>query len=322
MRIAITGGSGFIGLACAEALTARRHEVTLLDLAPPPPEFVGHPALGSARYLRVDVCDAQSLAQSLEQLQPDGIVHLAALTPNEHMERNCAAAIVAVNVTGTATVLDAARKVGCRRIVVLSSVAVYGSSGADFGELDAVNETTPLRPNSLYGITKRAGEDVALRFGDLTDLDVTILRLGPVFGPWERHGAARPDLSPHAEILRQAAPRLANDMRADWLYSRDAGEAIALVVEHEGLGGRTFNLGAGAQSTPGEWAFAAGLPIPAIAPEKPTVACRIPQRRPPLSITCLQAAIPYAGTRPTQAAAADHMAWLDSLGLAAKRAFR
>ncbi|ORE95136.1 NAD(P)-dependent oxidoreductase [Aurantimonas sp. 22II-16-19i] len=322
MKIAITGGSGFVGLAAAEAIAARGHDVALFDLSAPTAAFRSHPAIAGARFVRADICDGAMLAEAFAAERPEALLHLAALTSNEAMERRGAARIIAVNVGGTATTLEAAAKAGCRRIVALSSIAVYGSRRKDFGTAESLDETTPLCPDTLYGITKRAGEEVAHRLAELHDLELTVLRLGPIFGPWERPGEARPDLSPHAQILAQAAPRLVNEMRADWLYSRDAGAAIAAVVEAAGLGGKTFNLGAGSLSTPREWAAATGIALPEISADAPTVTSRIPPSRPPLAIERLRAAIGAAGTRPITQAAADHMAWLDSVGVKPARATR
>lgn len=315
MKIAITGGSGFVGLAAAEALAARGHDVVILDLAAPPAGFWSHPAIAGARFTRADICDGEMLAQVFAAERPDVLLHLAALTSNEAMERQDAARIVAVNVGGTATTLEAAARAGCRRVVALSSIAVYGSRRQDFGDIDSLDETMPPCPDTLYGITKQAGEAVAHRLAELHELELTVLRLGPIFGPWERPGEARPDLSPHAQILAQPAPRLASEMRADWLYSRDAGQAIAAVVDTAGLGGKTFNLGAGSLSTPHEWAAAAGIAAPEIAPDAPTVTSRIPPSRPPLAIERLRSAIGAAGTRPITDAAADHMVWLASVNM-------
>lgn len=320
MKIAIIGGSGFVGLAAAEALGARGHDVALLDLAAPPAEFRSHPALHRTHFVQADICDGATLAEVFAAERPDALLHVAALTSNEAMERHAATRIVAVNVGGTATTLEVAANAGCRRIVTLSSIAVYGSRRTDFGAAETLDETAPLRPDTLYGITKRAGEEVATRLAELHDLDLTILRLGPIFGPWERPGEARPDLSPHAQILTQPAPRLVNEMRADWLYSRDAGEAIAAVIETAGLGKKTFNLGAGSLSTPLEWAAAARIAIPEVAPDAPTVTSRIPPSRPPLAVERLREAVGHAGTRPIAEAAADHMAWLKSLDMTTTRA--
>ncbi len=317
MKIAITGGSGFVGLAAAEALLARGHDVVSFDLSAPPAEFLSHPSLDKVRFVHADICCETMLAEAFASERPDALLHVAALTSNEAMERDGATRIVAVNIGGTATTLEAAAKAGCRRIVALSSIAVYGSRRTDFGDAEALEETAPLCPDTLYGITKRAGEDVAKRLAELHDLELTILRLGPIFGPWERPGEARPDLSPHAQILAQPAPRLVNEMRADWLYSRDAGQAIAAVAETDGLGGETFNLGAGSLSSPREWAAASGIPLPEISVDAPTVSSRIPPLRPPLAIARLQAAVGHAGTRPIAEAAADHMAWLTTVGMKA-----
>lgn len=316
MRIAITGGSGFLGLAVAEAASARGHDVLLLDLSPPPAAFARHPSLSGVTFAAADVCDGARLARQIEDFGAEAIVHLAAITANAALERAAAQRIVEVNVGGTAAVLQAAATARVRRIVHLSSIAVYGSFGHDPDGSETLLEDTRRQPDSLYGITKQAAEAVAARLAVVHDLGLTVLRLGPLFGPWEHTGAARPDLSPHAQILRLgAAARLPHALQADWLYSRDAAAAIVLVLERGDLRGETFNLGAGRRSTPAEWAAAARLPEPVVDAHAPTVTARIPQGRPPMDIRRLSAACGYEGTREIASAAADHMAWLQSAGL-------
>ncbi|GGD10855.1 NAD-dependent epimerase/dehydratase family protein [Aureimonas glaciei] len=316
MKIAITGGSGFLGLAVAEAAAARGHEVLLLDLSPPPAAFARHAALSGVAFAATDVCDSAALVRHAVDFGAETIVHLAAITANAALERTAAQRIVDINVGGTAAVLQAAATAGIRRIVHLSSIAVYGSIGRDPGGAETLREDSRLSADSLYGISKQAAEDVARRLAVVHDLGLTILRLGPLFGPWEHTGAARPDLSPHAQILRLGSDaRLPHAMRADWLYSRDAAAAIVLVLERGDLGGETLNLGAGRSSTPAEWAAAARLPEPVLDAQSPNVTARIPPGRPPMDIRRLSAACGYAGTRDIALAAADHMAWVRSAGL-------
>lgn len=99
-------------------------------------------------------------------------------------------------------------------------------------------------------------------------------------------------------------------MTGDWLYSRDAGAAIAAVARRPKTQG-LFNLGAGRREAPTEWAVAIGLPPPTIDPERPNIVARAPSTRPALDIARLRAAIGFAGGRATAEAAADHAGWLN-----------
>ncbi|QDL94489.1 NAD(P)-dependent oxidoreductase (plasmid) [Paroceanicella profunda] len=310
-RVAITGGAGFIGLAAAEALLAGGHAVRALDLAAPPAAFLAHPALAGLDVQPCDTTDGEALCAALRAFGADALIHLAAMTPDAETARSRAGQVVAVNVGGTVAAVEAAARAGVSRVLMLSSVAVYGGSGPWSGA--TLTEDTALRPDSLYGVTKQAAEGLALHLGAARGLTLTVLRLGPVFGPWERPGALRPDLSPHGrllELLAEGAPAvLPHEMRGDWLYSRDAGRGIALALGAPGGGSRVFNLGAGRLSTPSDWAGAAGLPRPDIDPARATVAARVRPGRPMLDISALRAFCGHAGGRPLADAAADHMAW-------------
>lgn len=301
MRIVITGGAGFIGLAAAEALATAGHAVHLLDLAPPPRMPAG------VTFAVLDATDSAALASALDGA--DALLPFAALTPDAAAERRAADRIVAVNIGGIAAALQATAMAGTPRVVMLSSVAVHGGTGPWQGA--TLTESSPVQPDSLYGKTKCSAEAIARHLAALHGIALTVLRLGPVFGPWEREGEARPDLSPHGQILAHLAagrvPVLPHEMRADWLYSRDAGAAVAAVLEHGATG--LYNLGAGHLSSPAEWAVAAGLPPPKIDPARANVTARVVAGRPSLDTAALQQACGFAGSRPLALAARDHMTW-------------
>lgn len=313
MRIAITGGAGFVGLATAEALLKRGHTPLLLDLAPP--QHAGHPALNGARFLPCDVTDAAQVRAALAGAEPDLLIHTAALTPDAKMERAAAAKIIAVNLTGTSNVLDAATALGVRRVFYLSSAAVYGG---DPRPGETLPEDAELRPNSLYGITKEASEKLVRLVAAREGLDATILRLGPLFGAWEVQGAARPSLSAQGQILALdragITPTLPSTMVADWVYSRDVGAALAALAEAPAAAEtETFNLGAGYVSSPLDWAEQMGAPAVVAKDGPANVVARVSDGRPPLDISRLAARIGYRGMRPLPEACADHAAWLDQI---------
>ncbi|WP_118134544.1 NAD(P)-dependent oxidoreductase [Oceanicella sp. SM1341] len=309
MRVAVTGGAGFIGLAAAEALLAAGHDVLALDLAPPPEAFAGHPGLAGLVFARCDVTDQEALTGALRGFGAQALVHLAAMTPDGETARRAAPRVVAVNVGGTVAAVEAAAAAGLGQMLAMSSVAVYGGTGPWAGE--TLREDGPLAPDSLYGVTKQAAEALALHLAAARGLALTVLRLGPVFGPWERPGALRPDLSPHGRLLQLAAACtpavLPHAMAGDWLYSRDAGAGIAAALVAGG--GGVFNLGAGRLSTPADWAAAAGLPAPGTDPARANVTARVTPGRPMLDTAALARHCGYPGARPLAEAAADHMEW-------------
>jgi nucleoside-diphosphate-sugar epimerase len=244
MRMTITGGTGFVGLAIAEALIARGDTVSLFGTGALPPAIGDHPALRGARFLSGDVRSAPDLALAIEE-GTDVLIHGAAVTPDAAMEAERPRDVVSVNVDGTLAALSRAREAGVGRVVVLSSVAVYGN-GTRLGEA-TLDEDKPPAPSTLYGITKLAAEQAAMRLGELWSMDVRVIRLGPAFGPWEYRTGLRPLLSPPRQVLDQALETgrcvLSRAVRGDFIHSRDAARSIVEVASRHTLPYRLFNLG-------------------------------------------------------------------------------
>lgn len=245
MAILITGGTGFIGLAIAEALLARGQEVILFGAAPAPDNLANHPSLAGAKVVLGDIGAGGDLDRAFAG-GIEAVIHGAAITPDADMESRDPDRIANVNIGGTIALLSKARAAGVQRVLALSSVAVYGyNHRIDGPELD--EDKTPAAPQTLYGITKLAAERTALRLADLWQLDLRVVRLGPAFGPWEYSTGVRPVLSPHRQVMDLAHAGkpcvLPRDMAGDFIYSRDAGRAVADLLECEHPTRRVFNLG-------------------------------------------------------------------------------
>jgi nucleoside-diphosphate-sugar epimerase len=248
----------------------------------------------------------------------DRIVHTAAITAGPKREMTDAHRIVAVNLNGSINVLEQAReRGGIRRIIVLSSVAVYGFSPA--GPSGTYDEQASCpSPASLYGITKLASEQAAVHLGGLYDIDVRVLRLGPVFGPWEHRSGARDTMSPHLQVLEQALAGqevvLPRPMAADWIYSRDAARGVVAVLGSQTLRRRIYNLGAGSKTDLLEWCGHLSRHIDlryrlADAGERASIDDGLRQDRPPLSTVALAADAGFSARHDVAAAARDHLDW-------------
>lgn len=188
-RYLVTGAAGFIGSHVSEALVARGDEVVGVDSFDPYyPRPVKERNLTDLRanprfrFLELDI-----VRDPLPLEGVSAIVHLAAKAGVRPSWENPAAYMEA-NVTGTARVLDAARRGGVDRVVFASSSSVYGDATPPPYREDA----PALEPVSPYGASKRACELVAQTFASGFGLRTALLRLFTVYGPRQR-----PDLAIH-----------------------------------------------------------------------------------------------------------------------------
>jgi nucleoside-diphosphate-sugar epimerase len=170
MRFLVTGGSGFLGVNLVRHLLDRGHDVRSLDLEP----FDYADCKDRIEAIVGDIREVATIERATDGA--DVVVHAAAALPLYSRED-----IFTTDVDGTRNVLEAALSHGVRRVVMISSTAVYGIT-----DKDPVYETDPLVPVGAYGEAKIAAEDVCLEYRE-RGLCVPILRPKTFIGP-ERLG--------------------------------------------------------------------------------------------------------------------------------------
>jgi UDP-glucose 4-epimerase len=172
MRIAVTGGCGFIGSHVVDYLIGDGHDVTVLD--------VGQRWLNPrADYRHADIFDASALDAAVAGA--DAVYHLAGAADVNDVAADPVRA-VRLNVEGTTRVLDAARMAGVGRFVLASTVWVYGAA-VGRGEL---TEDAPIdlrSPGHVYVATKLAAELLVHSYREMYGQHFTILRYGIPYGP-------------------------------------------------------------------------------------------------------------------------------------------
>ena len=247
MRILITGAGGFVGANLVAELgrggyaTVASHHGPigdaikdgLLAVGGPPPEFA-----------RCDVTDAGMVDDLVARLRPSHVVHAAAITPDPRTEIDAADRVVATNELGTLAILRAAARHRVERVVLISSSAVYAGGGPEA----LLDEHAPTcEACGLYAVTKLGAERLCDWATNRLGLDTRIVRLGPVYGPFERPTASRRSPSAvyvAAEValagqpLRCQAPRSSRD----WIHGRDAARGILAVLLSSSLSHRLYNL--------------------------------------------------------------------------------
>jgi len=180
--------------------------------------------------------------------KPDRIVHAAAITAVDPItEAQLGARMVEVNVMGTLRALELGRTLKVKRLVYISSSGVYG-----FDDTNTIYETAELPRDrlELYGITKRASEELCLRYAELLNMDIAIGRLNGPYGPMERDTGVRPLMSPVYQIAQAALTKDVVQVRTpqggfDWTYVLDLAEAVRLLTMADKLPNQIYNLSSG-----------------------------------------------------------------------------
>lgn len=170
MAVLVTGASGFIGRNLVRRLVAEGVEVRAFLLPGESTE-----GLAGARIVRGDVTDREAVFEAVDGTRC--VYHLAAVVgdwgPFDLFWQ--------VNVEGTRNVLDAATQSACDRVVMVSSIVVYGWQ-LHSGHCDERSARRELGAGP-YSITKRASEELALDYDAFGRVSVTIVRPGNVYGP-------------------------------------------------------------------------------------------------------------------------------------------
>jgi len=172
MRIAVTGGCGFIGSHVVDHLLAAGHDVTVLD--------IGRRWLSpAAEYRHTDIFDGPALAATVAGA--DAVFHLAGAADVNDVAADPVSA-VRLNVEGTTRVLEAARQAGAGRFVLASTVWIYGAA-VGRGELTEDAPVDVRSPGHVYVATKLAAELLVHSYREMYGQHFTILRYGIPYGP-------------------------------------------------------------------------------------------------------------------------------------------
>jgi UDP-glucose 4-epimerase len=244
MRALVTGGAGFIGSHIVEELLQGGASVRVLDNFSSGKRENLAGFQGALEILEADLRDAEAIEAATRDV--DLVFHLAAFisVPESMLDPETC---FAINVAGTAALLEAARRAGVRKVVLSSSTAVYGNT-----DKFPTDEEAPLQPLSPYALSKQVNEQYAHLYSQTFHLPVTALRYFNVYGPRQR-----PD-SAYAAAISIFTRRLVNGepitiygdgrQSRDFIFVKDVVRANLKAAESEAAG-QAFNICTGRETT-------------------------------------------------------------------------
>jgi UDP-glucose 4-epimerase len=235
LSCAVTGGGGFIGTHLVRGLLqAGARRVVVVDSAAWNGPATPNPAVERVR-LTLGSDPTPSLLEALGGC--DYVFHLAAL--KHRAAQDAPRALLSTNVTGTWEVLAAAARAGARKVVFASSLFAHGARHAP-----AQREDDPARPDTLYGVSKLAGEHLLQACG----LPHVALRYFFVYGPGQHAGQGYPSVIVRnfRRIRAGQGPTVYGDGQQvlDYVYVDDVVEATLKAVEAPADAG-VVNVGSG-----------------------------------------------------------------------------
>ncbi len=239
-RLLVTGADGFIGSHLTEELVRTGHDVRAfvyynsfnsngwLDRSPPA-------VLENVEIVAGDIRDPHGVRDAVDGC--DVVLHLAALIAIPFSYRS-PDAYVDTNVRGTLNVLQAARDLGCERVVCTSTSEVYGTA-----QYVPIDEKHPLVGQSPYAATKIGADQLALSFQRSFGTPVSVIRPFNTYGPRQSARAVIPTIITQIAAGADAIRLGATTPTRDFTYVRDAARGFVAVAACDEAIGRVLNVG-------------------------------------------------------------------------------
>lgn len=245
-KIIITGGAGFIGnhvvrrfltqypdclIVNVDALTYAGNLENLKDVEGMP----------NYRFEHADICDFEQIHALWQEIQPDGIIHLAA---ESHVDRSISnpTAFAMTNVIGTVNLLNATKALIQTkpdvRFYHVSTDEVYGS----LGDEGLFREDTPYDPRSPYSASKAASDHFVRAYAHTYQLDVVLSNCSNNYGPFQFPEKLIPLMINNIRLEKPLPVYGSGTNVRDWLWVEDHAKAIDQIF-HNGASGETYNIG-------------------------------------------------------------------------------
>jgi nucleoside-diphosphate-sugar epimerase len=227
--ILITGATGAIGPRVVHALDQAGLRIRTFSIDTPVSGLFSQ----NIEVLVGDVTDKVAVQSAIQGVA--AVVHMAALLHIVNPSPELCAKYERINIGGTATIVEAAIKAGVKRIVLFSTIAVYGHSNGC-----VLNEMSPTHPDTFYAKTKLSAEHIVLNARDANGQPLgTVLRFGAIYGSRIKGNYER---LIHALAHHRFIPVGNGLNRRTLIYDKDVGRAAVQAVFHPAAAGRLFNV--------------------------------------------------------------------------------
>jgi len=241
-RILVTGGAGFIGSNFVRMVLSEHTDCFVVNLDKLTyagnlenlAEFLEH---GNHKFIKGNICDSALIEKIIDEHKIEAIINFAA---ESHVDRSITEpkVFIEANVTGTLTLLGAARDRKLERFIQISTDEVYGALGPE----GKFTEQTPLSPNSPYSASKAAADHLVRAFGHTWGLKYNITRCSNNYGPYQFPEKLIPLMINNA-INDKELPVYGDGLYVrDWLYVYDHCTAIWQVLQ-KAPPGEIYNIG-------------------------------------------------------------------------------